>query len=114
MKLDVTNNNSESAQMGVTLVSGINFSLVDSQNSEIASSDPYLSKSYLIFDTDFNNKILESSIPAHQSTDGYLLFKTNSNNIDKLKIDVIFVDDCKTKNGKTDCSTSNTYYIKLK
>ena len=58
LKLDVTNNNSESAQMGVTLVSGINFSLVDSQNSEIASSDPYLSKSYLIFDTGFNNKIL--------------------------------------------------------
>lgn len=113
LKLDVTNNNSESAQMGVTFVSGINFSLVDNQNSEIASSNPYLSKSYLVFDTGFNNKILESSIPAHQSTDGYLLFKTNSDSIDKLKIDVISADDCKMKNGKTDCSTSNTYYIKL-
>lgn len=88
IKLSASNLTNKEAYIGA-----YHFTLLDSNNNEIATEMPGLQ---LILDERVNDMQLNSKIPANQTINGYVFFKTNSKDIKKLRISCM--TDKTTKN----------------
>lgn len=88
IKLSASNLTNKEAYIGSYF-----FTLLDSNNNEIATEMPGLQ---LILDKRVDDMQLNSKIPANQTINGYIFFKTNSKDIKKLRISCM--TDKTTKN----------------